>query len=86
MTHDEVLSSTSIDAVYVPLPSRVRRDFIIKALQNDKHVYSEKPHGGTVKELKEVLHLAKERNLQWIDGTMWYHSNRTKAMEEKLFQ
>lgn len=86
MTHDEVLSSTSIDAVYVPLPSRVRKDFIIKALQNDKHVYSEKPHGGTVKELKEVLDLAKERNLQWIDGTMWYHSNRTKAMEEKLFQ
>mmetsp|Transcript_5720 Transcript_5720/g.12457 ORF Transcript_5720/g.12457 Transcript_5720/m.12457 type:complete len:386 (-) Transcript_5720:100-1257(-) len=86
MTHDEVLSSPSIDAVYIPLPSKVRNDFIIKALQNDKHVYSEKPHGGTVLELKSVLDLAAGRNLQWMDGTMWYHSNRTKAMEEKLFQ
>lgn len=72
MTHDEVLSSPSIDAVYVPLPSRIRNDFITKALQNNKHVYSEKPHGGTVLELKSILDLAAKRNLQWIDGTMWY--------------
>mmetsp|Transcript_3864 Transcript_3864/g.8617 ORF Transcript_3864/g.8617 Transcript_3864/m.8617 type:complete len:260 (-) Transcript_3864:1952-2731(-) len=86
MTHDEVLSSPSIDAVYVPLPSKLRNDFMIKALQNNKHVYSEKPHGGTVLALKAVLDLAAQRNLQWMDGTMWYHSNRTKVMEEKLFQ
>lgn len=85
MTHEEVLSSPSIDAVYVPLPSKVRGDFIAKALNNDKHVYSEKPHGGTVLELKSLLDLAAGRNLQWIDGTMWYHSNRTRIMEEKLF-
>lgn len=70
MTHDEVLSSPSIDAVYVPLPSRVRNEFILKALESNKHVYSEKPHGGTVNELKSVLDLAKEKNLQWMDGTM----------------
>lgn len=85
MNHDEVLSSPNIDAVYVPLPSKVRSDFISKALQNNKHVYSEKPHGGTVRELKSLLDLAAERNLQWMDGTMWYHSNRTKVIEEKLF-
>lgn len=85
MTHDEVLSSPSIDAVYVPLPTKVRNDFMTKALQNNKHVYSEKPHGGTVLDLKSVLDLAAQRNLQWMDGTMWYHSNRTKVMEEKLF-
>ena len=38
MTHDEVLSSSSIEAVYVPLPSRVRSEFIIKALKSGKHV------------------------------------------------
>jgi len=86
LTHDEVLSSPSIDAVYIPLPSRVRNEFIIKALENNKHVYSEKPHGGTVNELKEVLDLARKNNLQWIDGTMWYHSNRTKEIENTLFK
>ena len=85
MTHDEVLSSPSIDAVYVPLPSRVRNDFIMKALQDGKHVYSEKPHGGTVNELKSIIDLAAKNNLQFMDGTMWYHSTRTKVMEERLF-
>ena len=85
MTHDEVLSSNVIDAVYVPLPARVKNDFIIKALEHGKHIYSEKPAGGTVLELKSILDLAAEKNLQFMDGTMWYHSNRTKKMEEELY-
>eukprot|EP00537_Pseudo-nitzschia_pungens_P013782 CAMPEP_0172387510 /NCGR_PEP_ID=MMETSP1061-20121228/4801_1 /TAXON_ID=37318 /ORGANISM="Pseudo-nitzschia pungens, Strain cf. pungens" /LENGTH=458 /DNA_ID=CAMNT_0013117161 /DNA_START=10 /DNA_END=1386 /DNA_ORIENTATION=+ len=92
MTHEEILSSNlhshslpAIDAVYVPLPSRVRNEFLVKALEHGKHIYSEKPHGGTVNELKAVLDLAASKNLQWMDGTMWYHSHRTKAMEQRLF-
>ena len=37
-----------------------------KVLNTGKHVYSEKPHGGSVNELKEVLDLAKAKNLQWM--------------------
>jgi len=73
MTHDEVLEDKDIDAVYVPLPSKVRNPFISKALNNNKHIYSEKPFGGTVNELKSILDMATKLNLQWIDGTMWYH-------------
>ena len=88
MTHGEALSSggaVQVDALYVPLPSGVRNGFIAKALELGKHIYSEKPHGGTMKDLKAILDLAASKNLQWMDGTMWYHSNRTKAMEEILF-
>lgn len=88
MTHDEVFSSPpgAIDAVYVPLPSRLRNDFLVRSINSGKHVYSEKPHGGTVNEFKAVLDLAAAKNLQWMDGTMWYHSKRTKAMEDLLFK
>ena len=85
MTHDEVLEDTAIDAVYVPLPSKVRNAFIAKALNNNKHIYSEKPFGGSVNELQSILDMAKKLNLQWIDGTMWYHSIRTKEMEKILY-
>ena len=37
MTHDEVLETSLIDAVYVPLPSRVRSEFILNAIQCNKH-------------------------------------------------
>ena len=84
-TTTKPINIVDVDAFYVPLPSRVRNEYLTKALEHGKHVYSEKPHGGTVNELKAVLDLAASKNLQWMDGTMWYHSNRTKVMEELLF-
>ena len=84
MSHDEVLEDESIHAVYVPLPSGVRNSFMKKAIEKGKHIYSEKPHSGTVSEFGGILSLAQQKGLQFMDGTMWYHSNRTKAMEERL--
>ncbi|VEU38565.1 unnamed protein product [Pseudo-nitzschia multistriata] len=93
MTHDEIFDGVDapgttatprIDALYVPLPSGVRNSYLKRALELGKHVYSEKPHGGTVNELRAVLDLAASKNLQWMDGTMWYHAHRTKEMEERL--
>eukprot|EP00943_MAST-04B_sp_MAST-4B-sp1_P008061 g8061.t1 len=83
-THDEVLNDDSIDAFYIPLPSGVRNSFMKTAIEKGKHIYSEKPHSGTVSELKAILDLAQQNGVQWIDGTMWYHSNRTKVMKEHL--
>jgi len=47
-------------------------------------VLSEKPHGGTIDELKKLIDSCQTAGLQWMDGTMWYHSQRTLAMEGKL--
>ena len=44
MTHEEVLASPAIGAVYVPLPSKLRNDFILKALQSGKHMSTLKSH------------------------------------------
>ena len=40
--------------------------------------------GGTAAELAELTKLCEEKGLQWMDGTMWYHSIRTKEIEKKL--
>ncbi|CAK0903183.1 unnamed protein product [Prorocentrum cordatum] len=84
MTHDEVLAEAGAEVLYIPLPSGVRNAFMRRALEAGKHVYSEKPHSGTVAEFRQVLDLAAARGRQWMDGTMWYHSVRTRAMEEAL--
>lgn len=81
MTHEAILES-SVEAIYVPLPSGVRNKFMKDAILKGKHVYSEKPHSGTVSELKGIIDLAASSGKQWMDGTMWYHSKRTKAMEK----
>jgi len=87
MTHEEMINHEDIVAVYNPLPTRVRGEYVKKLFEAGKHVYLEKPMGGSYEELCSLQTLASEKNLQWLDGTMWYHSNRTldiaKAIEAK---
>ena len=82
MTHDEILEM-ELDALYIPLPSAVRNKFMEAAILKGKHIYSEKPHHGTVAEFKAILDLAASSNIQFMDGTMWYHSNRTKEIAKR---
>jgi predicted dehydrogenase len=61
-----MLADPSIDAVYVPLPSGVRNSYLREAIESGKHVYTEKPMGGTVEEIAELTALALAHNVQWV--------------------
>jgi len=84
MTYEKLFDRKDVDVVYVAISSNVRNATISKCIAAGKHIYSEKPHGGSVAELKELIDSCQAAGLQWMDGTMWYHSNRTLAMEAKL--
>lgn len=84
MLHDEMLQRADIDSVYVPLPSGVRNELIEKAIAAGKHVYTEKPMGGSVPDIARLTTACEAKGVQWMDGTMWYHSTRTKAIEATL--
>ena len=83
-SYDELVALDAVDAVYCPLPTGLRNAWIRKAIEAGKHVYAEKPMGGSVEELKALLQQCKAANLQFMDGCMWYHSARTKAIDALL--
>ena len=41
-SYEELLKSPEIDAVYLPVPTGVRKDWVIKAAEAGKHVLAEK--------------------------------------------
>jgi len=84
MSHADMLSHPDIDALYVPLPSGLRNEYLSRAIAARKHVYSEKPMGGTMEDIAQLVGECKAQGLQWMDGTMWYHSTRTKAIEKTI--
>lgn len=84
MTHAEMVEHPGIDFVYNPLPSGNRNEWAAKLIAAGKHVYMEKPMGGTVADIEKLIRACEDKRVQWMDGTMWYHSYRTKAIEEKL--
>jgi len=75
-SYDELLKSKDVDAVYVPMPTGLRKDYVIRAAEAGKHVLCEKPCASNVAELEEMLAACKKHNVQFMDGVMFMHSRR----------
>jgi len=83
-SYDELIARTDIDAVYIPLPTGVRTEWVIKAANAGKHVLVEKPCGVGVDELESIIKACKSNNVQFMDGVMFMHSSRLPAMRQVL--
>lgn len=78
--YDTLLDRDDIDAVYIPLPTGTRKEWILKAARAGKHVLAEKPCALSADELREILDVCQENNVQFMDGVMFMHSDRLPAM------
>ncbi|MBI5761362.1 MAG: Gfo/Idh/MocA family oxidoreductase [Planctomycetales bacterium] len=82
--YDELLSSQDIDAVYIPLPTGIRKEWVIRAAEAGKHVLVEKPVGCNSAEVAEMIAACRRNNVQFMDGVMFMHSGRLGRMRESL--
>jgi predicted dehydrogenase len=80
----ELLASPEVDAVYIPLPTGLRKHWVLKAAAAGKHVICEKPCALTVADLEEMLSACKSHQVQFMDGVMFMHSRRLDAIRELL--
>lgn len=83
-SYDELLNDKTIEAVYIPLPTGIRAEVILKAIEKNKHILSEKPTALSNQELQKIIQACKNKNLQYMDNTMFMHHNRTKGIQSCL--
>ena len=81
-----LLGSDQIDAVYIPLPTGLRKEWVIRAAEAGKHVLCEKPCAVSKEDLVEILDACRQNNVQFMDGVMFMHSLRLKQMRETIDQ
>lgn len=83
-SYEELLASDEIDAVYVPLPTALRKEWVIRAAQAGKHVLCEKPCATSTADLEEMIGACQSNNVQFMDGIMYMHSERLNAVRACL--
>ncbi len=83
-TYEGLLAAADVDAVYIPLPTGIRKEWVIRAAEAGKHVMVEKPVGCNAADVAEMIAACKKNNVQFMDGVMFMHSARLPKLREIL--
>ncbi len=78
MNYDEILESDEVDAVYVCLPNALHYEYCMRAMENGKHCFVEKPMTVKAEEAWKLVKKAKEMGVVLQVGHMWRFHNDVK--------
>ena len=83
-SYEELLNCKAVEAVYIPLPTGLRKEWVLQAAAAGKHVLCEKPCAVNVADLAEMLDACRRNSVQFMDGVMFMHSKRLERMRQIL--
>jgi len=85
-SYDDLLTSGSIDAVYIPLPNSLHAQWSIAALKAGLPVLCEKPLCTTAEDALQVVLAAREADLPLLEGYMYRYHPQYAVVQELIRQ
>ncbi|RPI03988.1 MAG: gfo/Idh/MocA family oxidoreductase [Ignavibacteriae bacterium] len=82
--YHQLIDSPEIDAVYIPLPTGLRKEYVLRAAKAGKHILCEKPCGLCGDDVQEMIETCRDHNVQFMDGVMFMHNPRLRRIREVL--
>jgi predicted dehydrogenase len=79
-SYQELIAAKDVDALYIPLPTGSRAEWVIRAALAGKHVVCEKPCANNLEEMRRIVEACRANKVQFMDGVMFMHSQRLEAM------
>ncbi len=83
-SYEALLASKQVDAVYLPLPTGLRKEWVLRAAAAGKHVLCEKPCGLSAADVREMIDACKKHRVQFMDGVMFMHNRRLERLRQVL--
>ena len=83
-SYDEMLADPEVEAVYVPMPNTMHKEWTIKALNAKKHVLCEKPLAPNAAEAAEMFAAAKANGVWLMEAFAYQHSPFVAAVKEEI--
>ncbi|MDQ0157186.1 Gfo/Idh/MocA family protein [Robertmurraya andreesenii] len=67
-SYQEVIDDPEIDAIYIPLPNNMHKEWTIKAAKAGKHVLCEKPVALNVEEAEEMVAVCEKSDVLFMEA------------------
>jgi len=83
-SYEELLNDPEIDAVYIPLPNHLHKEWTIKAAEAGKHILCEKPIALDETEAEEMIEACKKANVVLAEAYMYRHQKRFADVKERI--
>lgn len=81
---DDMLEDENINAVYIPLPNNLHKEWVIKAAKKGKHILCEKPLSGNAKDIEEMIRICDEEGVIFMEAFAYLHSPVIKDIKKVL--
>lgn len=79
--YEELLADKAVDAVYIPLPNGLHREWVLKAAAAGKHVLCEKPLGLNPGEVAEMQAACRAAGVHLMEAFAYRHSPLTREVK-----
>ncbi|MDO7905703.1 Gfo/Idh/MocA family oxidoreductase [Paenibacillus sp. JX-17] len=81
-SYEELLQDEEVEAVYIPLPNHLHKEWTIKAAQAGKHVLCEKPSSLNAMDTTEMVEACNQAGVVFAEGFMYrYHPKHQRIKE-----
>lgn len=85
-SYAELLDDSDVNAVYIPLPNRLHREWVIRAANAGKHILCEKPLGLDGDECREMQEAARRGGVLLMEAYMYRFTPRMQVLRDLLEQ
>ena len=82
--YQSLLDRDDVDAIYIPLPTGIRKEWVVAAAKAGKHVLCEKPAAINTDDLQSMVDACTDANVQFMDGVMFDHSRRIEEVKRAV--
>ncbi|MBW8349594.1 Gfo/Idh/MocA family oxidoreductase [Bacillus sp. IITD106] len=83
-SYEELLNDPEIDAVYIPLPNHLHKEWTIKAAEAGKHILCEKPIALDEAEAKEMVEACEKAGVVLAEAFMYRHQKRYEDIKKRI--